>query len=182
MVAGAAPRWRGAAGGGRGRAHRPRRPVLLARRHPPIVRREPLHPGAQQTLFPSLAYRYWGHYTDAPGDPVSLDVAMRAHAHIEDDVRRLRDSGFEHFPFIDLDANRAWLAEVCFADALVRWFQLLCCGGRLAAAEPKTLRWSLWHSPGRLVRSAGRWVVRVLDGWPSADELLAAYRRIALLA
>ncbi len=147
-----------------------------------IVRREPLHPGAQQSLFPSLAYRYWGHYTDAPGDPVSLDVAMRAHAHVEDNLRRLRDSGFERFPFVDLDANRAWLALVCFADALVRWFQLLCCAGRLSIAEPKTLRWSLWHSPGRLVRTAGRSVVRILGGWPTAEELLAAYRRIALLA
>jgi hypothetical protein len=147
-----------------------------------VVRREPLHPGAQQSLFPSLAYRYWGHYTDATGDPVSLDVAMRAHAHIEDTIRRLRDSGFERFPFVDLDANRAWLAEVCFADALVRWFQLLCCGGRLASAEPKTLRWSLWHCPGRLVRTAGRWIVRILDGWPDADAVMAAYRRITLLA
>jgi hypothetical protein len=146
-----------------------------------IVRREPLHPGAQQSLFPSLAYRYWGHYTDTAGDPVSLDVAMRAHAHIEDTIRRLRDSGFERFPFVDLDANRGWLAEVCFADALVRWFQLLCCRGHLATAEPKTLRWSFWHSPGRLVRSAGRSVVRVLQGWPTAHELVAAYGRIALL-
>ena len=29
-----------------------------------IVRREPLHPGAQTSLFPSLEFRYWGHYTD----------------------------------------------------------------------------------------------------------------------
>ena len=36
-----------------------------------IVRREPLHPGAQQTLFPSTLFRYWGHYTDAAGDPVT---------------------------------------------------------------------------------------------------------------
>ncbi len=147
-----------------------------------IVRREPRHPGAQQSLFPSLAYRYWGHYTDAEGDPVSLDVAMRAHAHVEDNLRRLRDSGFERFPFVDLDANRAWLALVCFADALVRWFQLLCCGGRLGAAEPKTLRWSLWHTPGRLVRRGRRWVVRVLEGWPTEGALLAAYRAITLLA
>jgi hypothetical protein len=147
-----------------------------------IVRREPLHPGAQQSLFPSLAYRYWGHYTDASGDAVSLDVHMRAHAHIEDNVRRLRDSGFERFPFVDLGANRAWLAEVCFADALVRWFQLLCCSGSLAVAEPTTLRWTLWHSPARVVRTAGRWVVRILEGWPSAEDLLAAYGRIALLS
>lgn len=146
-----------------------------------IVRREPLHPGAQQSLFPSLAYRYWGHYTDAGGDAVSLDVHMRAHAHVEDNVRRLRDSGFERFPFIDVDANRAWLAEVCFADALVRWFQLLCCSGQLSVAEPKALRWTLWHSPARVVSRAGRWVVRILEGWPTADDLLAAYRRIALI-
>ncbi len=81
-----------------------------------------------------------------------------------------------------MDANRAWLALVCFADALVRWFQLLCCSSRLATAEPKTLRWSFWHSPGRLVRTAGRLVVRILGGWPTADELLAAHRRVALLA
>jgi hypothetical protein len=57
-----------------------------------IVRREPLHPGAQQSLFPSMMFRYWGHYTDADGDPVTLDVHMRAHAHVEDNIRRLKDS------------------------------------------------------------------------------------------
>ena len=30
-----------------------------------IVRREHLHEGAQRSLFPSLCYRSWGHYTDA---------------------------------------------------------------------------------------------------------------------
>jgi hypothetical protein len=48
-----------------------------------IVRREPLHPGAQRSLFPSLEYRYWGFSTDQDGDPRDLDVAMRAHAHVE---------------------------------------------------------------------------------------------------
>jgi hypothetical protein len=146
-----------------------------------IVRREPLHPGAQQSLFPSMLFRYWGHYTDADGDPVALDVHMRAHAHVEDHIRRLKDSGADRFPFVDIDANRAWLAVVCFADALVRWFQLLCLTGHLAIAEPKTLRWGLWHTPARIVRRARRHIVRILDGWPTADELLTAYRRIALI-
>jgi hypothetical protein len=146
-----------------------------------IVRREPLHPGAHQTLFPSLLFRYWGHYTDAAGDPVTLDVHMRAHAHVEDHIRRLKDSGADRFPFTDIDANRAWLAVVCFADALVRWFQLLCLTGPLAVAEPKTLRWSLWHTPARIVRHARRHIVRILDAWPTADELLAAYQRVALI-
>jgi hypothetical protein len=146
-----------------------------------IVRREPLHPGAQQSLFPSLLFRYWGHYTDADGDPVTLDVHMRAHAHVEDHIRRLKDSGADRFPFVDIDANRAWLAVVCFADTLVRWFQLLCLTGSLAVAEPKTLRWALWHTPARLVHHARRRIMRILDGWPTADELLAAYQRIDLI-
>jgi hypothetical protein len=146
-----------------------------------IVRREPLHPGAQQSLFPSMTYRYWGHYTDQAGDPVSLDSHMRAHAHVEDHIRRLKASGLERFPFVDLDANRAWLAEVCFAADLVRWFQLLCCVGEMALAEPKTLRWRLWHTPARIVRKAGAHVVRILDGWPSADAIVASYQRMALI-
>jgi hypothetical protein len=146
-----------------------------------IVRREPLHPGAQQSLFPSTLFRYWGHYTDTTGDPVTLDVHMRAHAHVEDHIRRLKDSGAGRFPFVNIDANRAWLATVCFADALVRWFQQLCLTGYLAVAEPKTLRWTLWHTPARLVRHARRRIVRILDGWPTADELLAAYARVALI-
>lgn len=146
-----------------------------------IVRREPLHPGAQQSLFPSTMFRYWGHYTDADGDPVDLDAHMRAHAHVEDHIQRLKDSGANRFPFIDIDANRAWLAVVCFADALIRWFQQLCLTGPLAVARPKALRWALWHAPGRLVHHARRRIVRVLDGWPTTDVLLAAYRRIALI-
>jgi hypothetical protein len=146
-----------------------------------IIRREPLHPGAQQSLFPSLEYRYWGHYTDQRGNPVDRDVFHRAHAQVEDHIERLKDSGLECLPFTDLDANRAWLVLVCLAADLVRWFQLLCLTGVLQTAEPKALRWRLWHAPARQVRSGHRRIVRLLDGWPDADALLCAYRRIALV-
>jgi len=86
-----------------------------------IVRREHLHPGAQRSLFPSTLFRYWGHYTDADGTPVELDAHMRAHAHVEDHIKRLKDSGLERFPFTNLDANRAWLQLVCMSADLVRY-------------------------------------------------------------
>jgi hypothetical protein len=146
-----------------------------------IIRREPLHPGAQQSLFPSACYRYWGHYTDSEDEPVEADRHMRAHAHVEDNIRRLKDSAAKRFPFCDFDANSAWLAVVCMADSLVRWFQQLCLTGPLAIAEPKTLRWTLWHTPARIVHRARRRIVRVLDGWPSAAILLDAYHRIELI-
>ncbi len=145
-----------------------------------IGRREPLHPGAQGSLFPSLQFRYWGHYTDAAdGDAVELDVHMRAHAHVEDNIKRLKDSGADRFPFADIDANRAWLAVACMADSLVRWFQQFCCHGVLTVAEPKTLRWTLWHTPARLVRRSRRHVIRILDGWPTASDIIDAYQTVA---
>ena len=147
-----------------------------------IVRREPLHPGAQRSLFPSLEYRYWGFYTDQAGDPVELDVVMRAHAHVENHIERLKDSGLTRFPFSDFEANAAWMAVVLLSADLVRWFQLLCLDGYWRSARPKALRWGLLHAPGRLVRSARRQVVRILDGWPAADALLGAYRHIARLS
>lgn len=146
-----------------------------------IVRRERLHEGAQRSLFPDHNFRYWGHYTDADGDPVALDADMRDHAHVEDHIKRLKDSGLERFPFSDLDANRAWLQLVCTAADLVRWFQHLCLTGPLAAAEPKRLRWTLWHTPARIVHRAGRTIVRIIDGWPTTGELLNAHRQITAI-
>jgi hypothetical protein len=143
-----------------------------------IVRREPLHPGAQRSLFPSMEFRYWGFYTNCDGEPVSLDVTMRAHAHVENHIERLKDSGLCRFPFADFETNATWMTLVLLAADLVRWFQLCCCDGHWATARPKTLRWGLFHAPGRLVRSGRRVVVRILDGWPAAAAILGAYHHI----
>ena len=146
-----------------------------------IVRREPLHAGVQHSLFPSLEYRYWGFYADQDGNPVELDRIMRAHAHVEQHIARLKDSGLLSFPFTDIEANRNWMATVLMAADLVRWFQLLCLDGYWQKARPKALRWGLFHAPGRLVHTARHLVVRILDGWPSADALLGAYQNMAAL-
>lgn len=146
-----------------------------------IVRREPLHPGAQRSLFPSTEFRYWGFYTDQPGDPRHLDATMRAHAHVEQHIARLKDSGLCRFPFTNYDANQAWLMTVTLAADLLRWFQLLCLTGPWTNARPKALRWSILHAPGRLIRTARQHVVRIIDNWPTADVLLDAYQRINLI-
>jgi len=146
-----------------------------------IIRREPLHQGTQRSLFPSLEFRYWGFYTDCEGDPVELDKMMRAHAHVENHIGRLKDSGLCRMPFTSFEANSTWLLAVTMAADLVRWFQLLCLDGRWRDARPKALRWELFHAPGRLVRRARSIIVRLLDGWPTATVLLGAYQRIAQL-
>lgn len=48
-----------------------------------IIRRDPLHSGAQRSLFPSLELRCWSFSTGQAGDPRGLDVAMGAHTRAE---------------------------------------------------------------------------------------------------
>jgi hypothetical protein len=146
-----------------------------------IVRREPQHPGAQRSLFPSLEFRYWGFYTDAEGAPAELDATMRAHAHVEQHIERLKDSGLCRMPFSSFEANANWMMVVMMAADLVRWFQLLCLSGSWTDARPKTPRWGLFHAPGRLVTRSRRRIVRIIDGWPGTEVLLDAYRRMALI-
>jgi hypothetical protein len=146
-----------------------------------IVRREPLHPGAQRSLFQSLEYRYWGFYTDAEGDPVELDATMRAHAHVEQHIQRLKDSGLCRMPFSNFEANANWMMTVAMAADLVRWFQLLCFDGSWVNARPKAMRWGLFHAPGKLVHQSRQLIVRIIDGWPGTDAPIGAYQRMAQL-
>jgi len=48
---------------------------------------------------------------------------MRAHAHVEQHISRLKDSGLLSFPFTKIEANRNWMATVMMSADLVRWFQ-----------------------------------------------------------
>ena len=70
---------------------------------------------------------------------------MRAHAHVEQHIQRLKDSGLCRFPFTSFEANTNWMMAVAMAADLVRWFQLLCFDGPWVNARPKALRWG--HLP-----------------------------------
>ncbi len=138
-----------------------------------VVRREPLHPGAQRSLFPSDSFRYWGFLTDQTGDAVQLDRLMRSHADVENAVQRLKDSGLARMPFTDWHANSAWAAMAMIGLALVGWFQTCCLTGALAKAAPKRLRWQLWHLPALVCHSARRVLLRLPQQHPGAKALLA---------
>ncbi len=139
-----------------------------------IVRREPRHPGAQRSLFPSDSWRYWGFLTDAQGSPARVDTLMRRHAHIEDSVKRLKDSGLARMPFTAWNANRAWTVMCLISLALVTWFQTHQLTGAFAKAAPKRLRWQLWHLPGIICRHARRTLIRIPARHPGGQALLAA--------
>jgi hypothetical protein len=78
-------------------------------------------------------------------------------------------------------ANDAWLSLVMIAQTLVCWAQALLLDGDLAVAEPKTLRFRLWHVAGRIVQHARRLIVRLDRAWPWAADLVAAFTRLRAL-
>ena len=134
-----------------------------------IVRREPLHPGAQQALFPLGHVPLLGPlHRRRRRRRRPRRAHARAHAHIEDHIRHLRDSGGQRLPFTNFTANRAWLAVVGFADAVVRRFRKRCLAGPSPPPNPRPFHLMLWHTPARLVRRARRRVVRISTPGPPA--------------
>ena len=62
----------------------------------------------------------------------------------------------------------------------VVWFQQLACATTaFAGAAAKRLRWALWHTPGRLVRSGRRTIIRLPDNHPTTPHLTRIYDHIA---
>ena len=83
---------------------------------------------------------------------------MRAHAHVEQHIARLKDSGLLRFPFTSFEANANWMMAVTLSADLVRWFQLLCLDGPWVGARPKALRWgSFTHQDAWCTGPASVW-------------------------
>jgi hypothetical protein len=53
--------------------------------------------------------------------------------------------------------------------------------GELAVCEPKTLRYRLLHTAARLAFHARRATLRIQNTWPWAEQLAAAFQRLAAL-
>ena len=148
-----------------------------------IVRRERPHPGAQLSLFEERdGWRYQAIATNTTtGQLAFLEARHRAHARVEDRIRHAKDSGLGRFPSREFKINQAWLTVTVIAADLVAWLRLLAITGDLAKAEPKALRYRLLHVPARLAHSARRRRLRIPATWPWADDIVAAFARIAAI-
>jgi hypothetical protein len=149
-----------------------------------ICRRERPHPGARHKMaFTDAAgHRFQVFITNQPEpDPARLEARHRPHAHVEDRIRTAKASGLRNLPFHGFAANDAWLTLVCVTQTLVSWAQALLLAGDLKAAEPKTLRYRLWHTAGRIVHHARRVTVHLDRAWPWAADLVAAFGRLRAL-
>jgi hypothetical protein len=150
-----------------------------------IVRRERPHPGAQLSLFDTIAgLRHQVFVTDTPRTACSLqllELRHRGHARVEDRIRTGKDSGFGRFPSRLFAINAAWLELALVGIDLLAWTRTLLLDGEHALAEPKKLRYRLLHVAARLVRTARRTHLRIAQRWPWAKDLATAFARLDAL-
>jgi Transposase DDE domain group 1 len=147
-----------------------------------IVRRERPHPGAQLDLIEQRdGYRCTALATDSRvGQHAFLDARHRAHARVEDRIRTGRDTGLGRLPSRSFAINQAWLTTAMIAVDLLAFTQtLLLHDTGLAQAEPKSLRYRLLHVAARLTRGQRRLWLRIDRRWPWANQLVAAFARLA---
>ncbi len=148
-----------------------------------VCRREEPHVGAQFNLFDPAGWRHQVFITNSTDpDIVFLEARHRGHARVEDRIKDAKDLGLLRFPGHDFAANAAWLLVVGMAQDLTAWTQRLCLDGELAQAEPKRLRYCLWHTAGRLVRTGRRLILRIDATWPWATEIADAFQRLRSLS
>ena len=135
-----------------------------------IVRRERPHPGAQLSLFDTIAgLRHQVFVTDTPRGGCSLqllELRHRAHARVEDRIRTGKDTGLGRFPSRLFAINQAWLELALIGIDLLAFTRTLLLNGEHALAEPKKLRYRLLHVAARIVHTARRTHLRIAQRWP----------------
>jgi hypothetical protein len=137
-----------------------------------ICRREDAHPGAQLRFSDHDGHRFQVFLTDQPDpDLARLELRHRQRARVEDRIRGAKATGLANLPFDLWRRNAVWLELVLAAQDLTCWAQGLLLDGHLAVAEPKTLRYRLWHVAARIVRHARRVILCRQRSWPWAIEL-----------
>ena len=148
-----------------------------------IVRRERPHPGAQLSLFEHhTGYRFQVTATDLPNGQVAfLEACHRVQARVESRIRCGKDTGLRRLPSQKYPINQVWCVAVGIACDLLAWLALLTLDGDLAKAEPKTLRYRLLHTAGRIINGQRRRRLRIPASWPWADALATAFARILAL-
>jgi len=143
-----------------------------------IVRRTRLTDPEQLALWPD-----WRHHcfiTNREIPRLTADIDHRDHAQIEQVIRDLKAQALAHFPSGSYSANSAWTVTAAIAHNLARWTSLIAHPARTVQTAA-TRRRRLLQIPGRLVRSARRWTLRLPARWPWAHDFLHALTKIRAL-
>ena len=147
-----------------------------------IVRREEPHPGAQLTFTDVDGHRFQVFITDlADADIPYLEALQRGRGRAEKLICDAKATGLANLPSADMAINAAWMTVALIAHDLLAWTRLVALDGDLARAEPKRLRYCLFHAAGIIARGGRRTRLRLDPAWPWTDDLVHAFRRVDAL-
>ena len=147
-----------------------------------IARRELPHPGAQLTFTDVDGHRYQVFVTDlADTDIAYLEALYRGRGRAERQICDTKALGLTNLPSHSFAINHTWMHLVLTAHDLLAWTRLLALDGDLATAEPKRLRYCLFHTAGHLITTGRRRFCRLSDTWPWTDQLITAFTRVHAL-
>jgi len=122
-----------------------------------IARRELPHPGGQLTFTDLDGHRYQVFVTDLDDPDIAYLEALyrgRGRGRAEKQICDTKTTGLTNLPSHSFAINTAWLQLTLIAHDLLAWTRTLTLDGDLATAEPKRLRYCLFHTAGVL---RGRW-------------------------
>jgi hypothetical protein len=148
-----------------------------------IARREDPHPGAQLTFTDVDGHRFQVFVTDlADTDIAYLEALYRGRGRAERQICDNKATGLTNLPSHSFAINTIWLQLSLVAHDLLAWTRLLTLEGELATAEPKRLRYCLFHTAGQIITTGRRRICRLAATWPWTSELAAAFTRVHTLA
>lgn len=144
-----------------------------------IARREEPHPGAQLTFCDVDGHRFQVFVTDLPDRDIAyLEALYRGRGRAERQICDSKATGLTNLPSHSFAINHAWLQLVLCAHDLLAWCRLLTLDGDLATAEPKRLRYCLFHTAARITTTGRRSTCRLAKTWPWTPDLVRAFERV----
>ena len=147
-----------------------------------IARREDPHPGAQLTFTDIDGHRFQLFVTDlADTDIAYLEALYRGRGRAERQICDTKTTGLTNLPSHSFAINHTWLQLALTAHDLLAWTRLLALDGDLATAEPKRLRYCLFHTAGHVITTGRRRICRLSATWPWTTDLVAAFTRVHTL-
>ena len=144
-----------------------------------IARREEPHPGAQLTFTDINGHRFQVFVTDQPDTDIAyLEALYRGRGRAERQISDSKATGLANLPSHSFAINHAWLQLVLSAHDLLAWCPILTLDGDLATAEPKRLRYCLFHTAARITTTGRSRTCRLAETWPWTDDLVQAFERV----
>ena len=116
-------------------------------------------------------------------DIAYLEALYRGRGRAERNICDTKDTGLTNLPSHSFAINSAWLQLCLCAHDLLTWTRLLTIDKHddLARAEPKKLRYCLFHTAGQIVTTSRQRHLRLADDWPWTQRLIAAFNRLRAL-